>query len=387
MIVNQHAAQHIPQDGQPLRILVRGTRWIGDAVMTVPALRELRAAFPNSHITLAAGAWARDLFRDADFIDGLLMTEPAAGANRFVAVWRDARVWRAGRFDRVVLFQNSFASALTARLANIKHRVGYDTDGRGFLLTNKLEVPAWRGARHEVFYYLNIVRQIEATNRESRSTRYDSGTSHEPDASLAVSSARTEEAGTLLRRHGIDAGDATRPLVVLCPGSTNSRAKRWHTESFARLADRLADECAARVIIIGVESERTIADEIVARSRRPPLVLAGETTLAESVAILNHAALVVSNDTGTAHIAGALARPTLVLFGPTNPVTTAPFSASAEVMREPPACAPCMLRDCPIDHRCMTAITPDAVFDRAAKILASRSATITTNIMPEVSLT
>lgn len=265
MIVNQHAAPQNAKHKHPFRILVRGTRWIGDAVMTVPALRALRAASPQSHITLAAGAWARDLFCDADFIDELLTTEPNHNRNRLAAVWHEARAWRAGRFDCVVLFQNSFASALTARLAGVKHRIGYDTDGRGFLLTNKIEVPAWRGRRHEVFYYLNIIAQVEGSIEESLAC---DDSFDKPDASLSVSSTRIQEAKSLLHRHGIDADDATRPLVVLCPGSTNSRAKRWHTNSFAQLADRLADECAAQIVIVGVESERQIADEIARSTLR-----------------------------------------------------------------------------------------------------------------------
>jgi heptosyltransferase-2 len=253
---------------------------------------------------------------------------------------------------------------LTASLARISHRIGYNTDGRGLLLTEAIEVPAWRAQRHEVFYYLNIIAEVERrfTGRDFHATRT-------PDAALQVSHARQHAARDMLdARFGVEPNPAS-PLVVICPGSTNSRAKRWQPESFAALADRLIEESQATVLLIGANIERDVSDAVAALMLRRPVILTGETTLAETIAVMSLAAIVVSNDTGPAHIAGALGRPTLVVFGPTNPVTTRPFSETAEVIREPPLCAPCMLRECPIDHRCMTRITPDAVFASASRLL------------------
>lgn len=344
------------------RILVRGTRWIGDAVMTVPALRALRRIFPRAHIALAAGKWAEGLFLDADFIDEIIATDVPAKEQRLRALLHEACRWRAGDYDLAILFQNAFAAALAARLAGIKRRAGYATDGRSILLTDAFKVPAWKDTRHEIFYYLNIIGEIERlfTGRVFHA-------SSAPDATLNVSCERQQAAHQLLRQYGFQ---AARPLVILCPGSTNSRAKRWGAEGFAALADRLADETQAAVLLTGAKAERDISERVAALMRHRPLILTGETTLAETVAVLSLASLIVSNDTGPAHIAGALNRPTLVLFGPTNPLTTAPFSSSAAIIREPPLCAPCMLRDCPIDHRCMTRITPEQVFSRALEMLA-----------------
>ncbi|HYX43182.1 MAG TPA: lipopolysaccharide heptosyltransferase II, partial [Pyrinomonadaceae bacterium] len=161
-----------------------------------------------------------------------------------------------------------------------------------------------------------------------------------------------------------------RPLVALCPGSTNSRAKRWPVASYAALADRLIEEAGAAVVLIGARAELDVTEQVVAQMRHQSIVLTGATSLAETVAVLSHCDLLVTNDTGPAHIAAALQRPTLVIFGPTNPLTTRPFAPVAEIIREPPDGAPCMLRDCPIDHRCMTAITPALVFERAQALLA-----------------
>jgi heptosyltransferase-2 len=126
----------------------------------------------------------------------------------------------------------------------------------------------------------------------------------------------------------------------------------------------------ANVVLIGAREELDVTHEVVAKMRRRPVVLTGETDLAETIAVLSVADLLVTNDTGPAHISAALERPTLVIFGPTNPLTTRPFSPTADIIRRPPDCAPCMLRDCPIDHRCMTAITPEEVFLRAVELLA-----------------
>jgi heptosyltransferase-2 len=164
-----------------------------------------------------------------------------------------------------------------------------------------------------------------------------------------------------------------RTLVGLCPGSINSRAKRWPVERFAALGDRLIKELDADVLVIGSPDELDVSVDLRSRMKKAPIVLTGKTDLAQAVALLSVVDLLVTNDTGPAHIGSALNRPTLVIFGPTNPLTTRPLSTGAEILRHPPDCAPCMLRECPIDHRCMTAITPDEVFARAVAMLETRA--------------
>ncbi len=342
------------------RIVIGSTRWIGDAVMSVPALRAMRGVFPHAHITLAAGEWARDVFTEADFFDELLCID-VRGDSTLKRVWHQARIIRRNRYDLAVLMQNSFASALVPFLAGVKWRAGYATDGRGALLTHRVTVPAWRSTRHEVFYYLNLVRELARMTGSTMDSDFTA-----PPINLRVSEERQHAAHEILIRHG---ARPLRPIVVICPGSTNSRAKRWGVESYAQLADRLARSANAEIVFIGAAAETDVTHTVVERMRERAVVLTGNTTLAETVAVLSVADLMISNDTGPAHLAAGLARPTLVIFGPTNPVTTAPFSSTAEVIREPPACAPCMLRDCPIDHRCMTAITVERVFARAMRVL------------------
>ena len=340
------------------RVVVRGANWVGDAVLTVPALRELRRVLPQAHITLATRPWAEGVFASADFIDDLLIIEAERGVRGF---FRQLRAWRGRRFDAALLFPNAFAPALTAFAARVPLRFGYATDGRAALLTHSLPVPDWRSTRHEVFYYLNLVSELERAL-----TGATAAVEREPRTDLHVSELRKAEAAKLLHARGVT---FTRPLVALCPGSTNSRAKRWPADRYAALADMMIEEAGVEVLLIGAREELGVTREVVALMRRAPVVLTGETDLAESVAVLSHVDLLVTNDTGPAHVAAALGRPVVVVFGPTNPLTTRPFSDLAEVVRRPPDCAPCMLRDCPIDHRCMTAISPAEVFARSLALL------------------
>ena len=341
------------------RVVVRGTNWVGDAVMTVPALRALRRLLPDAHITLATRSFAKGIFEGADFIDDLLVYDSAFGGLRNLLA--QAREWRNRGFELAILFPNSFQAALVAMLGRVRCRIGYATEGRSLLLSHPLTLPPWRDARHESFYYLNIIAELEKLLYGQSKILEDQPSSH-----LSISGSRQSEAVDFLRAHEVSSG---HPLIALCPGSINSRAKRWPAERYAELADRLIADLNAQIILIGSADELAVSLEVSRRMKQQPIVLTGKTELARAVAVLSNVDLLVTNDTGPAHIAAALGRPTLVIFGPTNPLTTRPLSSVAEIVRYPPDCAPCMLRDCPIDHRCMTAITPDDIFDRAAAML------------------
>jgi heptosyltransferase-2 len=343
------------------RIVVRGTNWVGDAVMTVPALRELRRLFPDAHITLATRSWAKELFASAEFLDDLLVFD-RRGIGSAVS---QVSEWKNRRFDLAVLFQNAFEAALIPALARVPVRIGYATEGRRFLLTNPLALPEWRSSKHEVFYYLNIIAEVERLFLGSSRTVDD----YRPETSLRISSERVMAGRDLLRTYNLS---SDHQVIALCPGSINSRAKRWPAERYAALAD-LFIESKAQVLLIGSPEELEVSREVASRMKHEPVVLTGKTTLSQAVDVLSAVDLLVTNDTGPAHIAAALGRPTLVIFGPTNPDTTRPFSSTAEIVRHPPDCAPCMLRDCPIDHRCMTAISPEEVFQRVQEMLGDKA--------------
>lgn len=342
------------------RVVVRGTNWVGDSVMTVPALRALRRLLPDAKITLAIRPSAKGIFSEVDFIDDVLVYDRR---NAF-SVISQVREWRKREFDLAVLFQNAFEAALIPFLAGVPLRLGYVTESRQALLTHPLPLPDWRSSKHEVFYYLYLVTALEQL-LSGTSTVCDA----DPDISLGISEARKADAAELLRSFGVN---EEKSVVAICPGSINSRAKRWPAERFAALADRLLDH-KRQVVIIGSPDELDVTNEVTSRMRNRPVVLTGKTTLDQITAALSLTDLVVTNDTGPAHIAAALGCQTIVIFGPTNPLTTRPFSFKAEILRHPPDCAPCMLRDCPIDHRCMTAITVDEVFEHSQTLLKRSS--------------
>jgi heptosyltransferase II len=339
------------------RILVRGTNWLGDAVMTTPALRQLRASFPSAHIALLVTPLTAGLFEGSPFIDEVMpYRRREDGVAAFMKAVRDIR---AREFDLALLFQNAFEAALLAWLGRVPLRIGYAMHGRAALLTHRLQHDASHQGRHQVHDYLDIVE---------RAARL-AGASFERNtmASLTASAAQREAAAALLQRRGL----VSRPLIALNTAATNSRAKCWPKEKFAALADRLASERGAQIVLIGAASERENAAAVIAQMRQAKAInLAGETSMSELIGLLVSCDLLVSNDTGPAHVAAALATPTLTLFGPTNEFETAPTGTRADLMRaDGIECARCMHRDCPIDHRCMTRLTGEQVVNHSLKLL------------------
>ncbi|MEO6655499.1 MAG: lipopolysaccharide heptosyltransferase II [Pyrinomonadaceae bacterium] len=345
-----------------MKILVRGTNWIGDAVMSIPALRELRRIFPDARITLHIRSSVEGLFSDAAFIDELVTFEK----NRWTIrdVYYNSHFLRSDGYDLAVLLPNSFEAALTSFLTRVPRRIGYNKDVRGLLLTDPIAVPEWKNRKHEVFYYVNLVAETER-----RLLGRDTVSSAFPDTTLEISCERKLEARKQLANYGIDPGKKTIALGV---GSTNSRAKRWPAEYFARLSDRLHTEMNANAILVGSKQDRSVAGEVVGQSRKPPIDLTGKTDLSEIVAILSEVDLLISNDMGLAHVAPSVGTKTIAIFGPTNPETTRPFSENARIITKEVECSPCMLRDCPIDHRCMIWISVDEVFEATERIFNAK---------------
>lgn len=343
------------------KIIVRGTNWIGDAVMSIPALRELRRIFPDSHISLHTRDWAEGLFRDADFIDDLVTFEK----NRWKIkdVYDNSQFLRDDGYELAILFPNSFESALTSFFSRIPRRIGYNKDVRGLLLTDPIAVPEWKNRKHEVFYYLHLVSEVER-----RVLGRDTVSEAVPVTDLNVSHERKADARNKLSDFGIN---LTEKIVALGVGSTNSRAKRWPAERYAKLNDKLQTEMNINVVLVGSESEKDVSDAVIKLSEKYPIDLTGKTDLAEAVAILSEIDLLISNDMGLAHVAPAVGTSTIAIFGPTNDENTRPYSFNSEVIRKDVDCAPCMLRDCPIDHRCMTWISVEEVFEAAKQKLAA----------------
>jgi heptosyltransferase-2 len=342
-----------------MKILIRGANWIGDAVMTIPAMRELRRLFPEAEITLYTRPWAEGIFRDAEFIDDIDSID--ISGSRLRSTFDEAKRLRAENYDLAVLFPNSFESAAVVRLAGVERRFGYARDARSLLLSDPIETPAWKDERHQVYYYLNIVAEIERRMLDTETVRDDSA-----DTELNVNEVRRADARAVLLNFGCD---VEKPIVAFGAGSTNSMAKRWGEEKFALLGDRLQSELGADLLLLGSPDESDVSARVSAFSTATFVDLTGKTDLALATAILSEVDLFVSNDMGLAHIAAAVGTKTLVIFGPTIDTTTRPFASNAEIIRHDVECSPCMLRECPIDHRCMTRVTVDDVFLKAKGML------------------
>jgi lipopolysaccharide heptosyltransferase II len=333
------------------RVMVRATNWLGDAVMSLPAIRAIRDVFPHAHIAVVARPWVGDLYARERAIDRVI---PYPAPHSFRERREFAASLRAERFDCAILLQNAFDAALMARLAAIPERIGYNRDARGWLLTRPIPVPEPGDIpRHERFYYLELLRRAGMIERlpATEEIRLD-----------GVDDARQSGAARL-GTFGIDG-----PVVGVSPGAAYGNAKRWLPERFAEAAARLG----MPVLLFGSQSERALCAEVaawLAQAHVPAHNLAGETTLREFIDLASACRVFLTNDSGAMHVASALGVPTVTVFGATDETGTGPTGAVARIVREPVECAPCLLRECPIDHRCMTRVTADRVAEVALELL------------------
>jgi heptosyltransferase II len=320
---------------------VRATNWIGDAVMSLPAIRAIRDIFPHARVTVLAKPWVADVYARESAIDGVI---PYAGTRRQIA----AKL-RSQRFDAAILLQNAFDAALVTWMAGIPVRIGYNRDARGLLLTHAIPVPEpGEIPRHERFYYLELLRRAGLMERfpACDAIRLD-----------GLDAARAEGAAHLARL-GIDG-----PVIGVSPGAAFGGAKRWPADRFAQVAREFP-----RALLFGSNAERELCDGIAADV--PGAVnLAGQTTLREFIDLASVCRLFLTNDSGAMHIASAAGVPTVTVFGATDDTTTGPTGPLARVVREHAECSPCLLRECPIDHRCMTRVTPERVTAVAREVL------------------
>ena len=330
------------------KILIRGPNWVGDSILAIPAMKAVRARFPDAEITLLVRPWVAGVFKAAPFIDHLWSEPRPAGISEWIRITSSSRK-RA--FDLALLFPNSFESAAMIFLGRVPQRVGYATDGRRWLLTNSLK-PA-SGKHHQVHYYLALAGAVSAEVTQ-------------PSISIEANAEEKAQAARLLASEGIAHG---RRYLVLNPGAAYGSAKRWNEEGFAEAGDTLASELDLDVAIVGSEAERSIADSIKARMRTRVAVLSGRTSLETLIGVIAGSSLVLTNDSGPMHVAAALGVPTVAVFGATDDVVTGPWGARAKVVREPVECSPCLLRECPIDHRCMTRVSAEAVCRAAREVL------------------
>lgn len=342
-----------------MKILVRTTNWVGDAAMSIPALRAIRSRWPDAEIVLLARPWVADLYRGQGYADRILVYENKGKHKGFWGRERLARALRREKFDVAMLFQNAFDAAWIAWRARIPERIGYARDGRSFLLTRAIPIPAKGEAPdHEVFDYLELLRRAGWLERLPRVE----------EINIAVAGQDRQKALERLFAAGVRK-KAIR--IAFAPGAAYGSAKCWEPERYAELADRLIAGFDADVILFGAPQEGGMAARIIGAMHRRAINLVGATPIGELPALLSACRLFIGNDSGAMHVAGAVGIPVIGIFGPTDPEGTRPMTPHFTLIREPVDCSPCFLRKCPIDHRCMTRISVDRVFEAAEFLLAS----------------
>lgn len=344
-------------------LLVRGVNWIGDGVMTLPALTALRKALPETKISLLVKPWVAPVFENNPNIDEIILYDD--NHKGIIGKLKLSRMLNKKDFCSAILLQNAFDAALITFLAGIKDRFGYNRDGRGFLLTSALPLPHTKDKTHQIYYYLNLLEQLGLKSGYS-----------EPYIFLKL-----EE-----RLHAREMLNHMRkPILAINPGATYGSAKRWFPDRFAEIANWFISDTGGSAIIFGGKTEVDIADEIykkVIPGFRTPdslLSLAGKTSLRELISLISECDVFVTNDSGPMHIAYAVRTPLIAIFGSTDPVLTGPppgVDGNNYIVIKPDlSCSPCFERSCKTnDLRCMYAITSDEVYYDIKKILPNNPA-------------
>jgi heptosyltransferase-2 len=333
-----------------VKVLVRAANWIGDAVMSLPALRAVRASLPDAEIAVLAKPWVSDVYEGERSIQQVIPLEGDSGARDFGVKWRLAQKLRRERFDLAILFPNSFESAALVFAVGIPRRIGYARDGRGWMLTDAVALPkSGETPLHERFYYLELLRRAGLMTALPEC----------PPGILLDCAAEARARGeAMFAKLGV-----RLPVVGISPGAAYGGAKRWISSRFAEAAGKVAQQIGGSVAVFGSGNERAMCEEVASTTRG--LNLAGSTTLREFIGMAAACRVFLSNDSGAMHLAAALGVPSVTVFGPTNESATGPGGPLARIVREPVDCAPCMKRECPIDHRCMARVTAERVASEA----------------------
>jgi len=340
-----------------MKILVRGVNWIGDAVMSTPALRALRLHFPDARISLVLRPWLMPLFSSHPDVDELIPY-----GSEYVGIrgrLKFARELAARGFDMAVLFQNALDAAIIVWLARIPKRIGYGTDARGLLLTESIRGNRKNPDQHHVYYYLELLKKSLDVASDF------------PELVLVPGEADRKRAGELLESFE----PTCNYTIGINPGAAYGSAKRWMPERFAAVADRAVEKYNSRVILFGSDQERPLAEAITKAMKHEALNLAGKTDLPLLSALLYTCDALVTNDSGPMHMAAALHTPVVAVFGSTNPVATGPFGRGHRVVQKKISCSPCLERTCPNGTlACMEAILSEDVSDSLDSVMLGKKA-------------
>jgi heptosyltransferase-2 len=338
-----------------MEIALRAPNWIGDGIMALPAIRACRQAFPQDRLTVVVKNYLADVFLNVGEIDRILKIPDRWSARGYAAC---ASRIRAHGFGRGILFTNSFSSALFFRLAGVRALSGYDRDGRGWLLNDP--IPRADDGRHQRLYYLGIIEHVAGKTLPGPFA-----------ADLVISGAESGQAAALLSALGVRKPSR---LLAIAPAAAYGSAKTWLPERFrALIAAWLESHPDSEIALLGSGGERQAIERIISGLPGPVHNLAGRLTLRQTIVFISRCRLAVCNDSGLMHVASSLNVPLLAIFGPTVHAQTAPLAGPFRLLRHGADCAPCRHRECPTDHRCMTAVTLDEVLAAAEELWQHKS--------------
>lgn len=347
---------------QPGRILVRGTNWVGDAVMTLPSLEALALACPQAQIEVLAKPWVAAVYEASPAVGRVVVFDAQGEHSRLEGMLRLVRQLKARRYDWAVLLQNALQAALIAWAAGIPVRLGYASDGRGLLLTHAVPRTPQVRAIHETSYYLSVLAAAGLYPEEPPAQGV------QPVLRLDQRAQGWAE-GFLAGERAGEGG-----LLGLAPGASYGPAKCWPAERFAQAARQVVEARGlAGVLLFGSPAEAPVTKQVAQELQGLRVVdLAGRTSLGQALALLRRLELFITNDSGLMHAAAALGTPTLAVFGSTNPLTTAPLGPWVALLRHPVECSPCLKQTCPRDLRCFTSISPQEAAQAALDLLERR---------------
>ncbi|MEW6260627.1 MAG: lipopolysaccharide heptosyltransferase II [Thermodesulfobacteriota bacterium] len=335
------------------RVLIRSANWVGDVVMSLPAIRAVRAHFPKAEIVVLAKPWVADLYRHLPDIDRILVYDRQGRHAGLGGIFRLCSELRQSRFDIGLSIQNAFEAALILWLSRVPIRIGYATDARSLLLTHRVHRTKAIRALHQVDYYRKLIEAVGIPVPD-RSIRLVLS----PDERRWA-----EEALTLL---------GAAPSGMICginPGAAFGTAKRWPEDRWIELSKRMLALGIDRILVFGSPSESALGEAIASAVGPRCHSLCGKTDLRQAMALIAACRLLVTNDSGLMHVAAALNVPLVAIFGPTRHDQTSPVSQMARLIRVPVDCSPCMKPHCPTDHRCMTAVSVDRVLKESMEVL------------------
>ena len=343
---------------EPQRLLIVLPSWLGDAVMATPALRALRKHFSQAQITYFGRAGPLAVLADAPWAQATIQAAPPSRLKAVPRLIKSAGTLRREHFDSAILMPNSFGSALTVYLAGIKHRVGYDRDGRGLLLSDRL-LPAKENGKFVpspmIQYYLGLAEYMGAR---------DSDTTME----LFTSAVDEQAVDRLLELCRIS---RSQPVLLMHPGGGFGPSKRWPAEKFAQVADKLAERFNSAVLISAGPTDRQAALATKSAMKHESVNLAEyNVTIGQLKALIRRSRLMITNDTGPRHFAAAFGVPVVTIFGSTNPAWTNTFFKGERIVQAKVSCGPCQEKVCKEKrHLCMDLITPDMVLAPAVELL------------------